>query len=137
MAAVSNRVAVLAGVVSGPNELADALKMLNQDVPQLVSCTTAGVKARMSHLPAPAAETRHGDVPAASGKTTPIRSAVAVAKAPRLPVAGILTAPYPCVVLTDGSRCLEGARIGGLVLERITAEELVFRSGSDVLRWRP
>lgn len=136
-AAVTNRVAVLEGVVSGPNELADALKMLNQDVPQLVSCTTAGVKARMSELPAPAAETRQGDVPEASGKTTPIRSAVAVAKAPRLPVAGILTAPYPCVVLTDGSRCLEGARIGGLVLERITAEELVFRVGGDVLRWRP
>ena len=137
VAAVTNRVAVIEGTVSGPNELAEALRMLSQDVPQLVSCTTAEVKASMAELPASAPAVQREKPSVGSGSPTSVRPALSVAKTPRLPVAGILTVPYPCVVLTDGSRCLEGTRIGGLVLERITAEELVFRSGNDVLRWRP
>lgn len=128
---VTNRVAVLEGVVSGPGELATILKMLNQDVPQLASCVTTGVSSSLSGDLAGAPVARA----AARGNSS---ASTPAAFAPHLPVAGILTSPYPCVVLMDGSRCLEGAHIGGLVLEKIDEEELVFVSVEGaVLKWRP
>lgn len=135
---VTNRVAEIAGLVTGPQELSNVLAMLNQEVPQLVACRTGGVRAGAVPPPSGVAPTERPvteswDVPA----QTVARKRPLSPSAPKLPVAGILTTPYPCVVLTDGSRCLEGARIGGLVLERITAEELVFRAGETKLEWRP
>ena len=132
---VTNRVAELSGPVTGPQELANVLSMLNQDVPQLVACKTEGVRYGAVGLPL---NSGSDEWPAASDapREAPRKSALSTS-APKLPVAGILTTPYPCVVLTDGSRCLEGARIGGLVLERINAEELVFRAGETELKWRP
>ena len=141
---VTNRVAEIAGLVTGPQELSTVLSMLNQEVPQLVACRTGGVKAGFVPSPKRIAGAEQAEIPVAvaEGRSAPPRAAAARKKtlapsAPNLPVAGILTTPYPCVVLTDGSRCLEGARIGGLVLERITAEELVFRAGETKLEWRP
>ena len=132
---VTNRVAEIAGSVTGPQELANVLSMLDQDVPQLVACRTGGVGYGAVALPLNSAS---GESLAAAdaSREAPRKSALSQS-APKLPVAGILTTPYPCVVLTDGSRCLEGARIGGLVLERITAEELVFLAGETELKWRP
>ena len=141
---VTNRVAEIAGLVTGPQELSTVLSMLNQEVPQLVACRTGGVKAGFVPPPKRIAGAEQAEIPVAvaEGRSAPPRAAAARKKplepsAPKLPVAGILTTPYPCVVLMDGSRCLEGARIGGLVLERITAEELVFRAGETKLEWRP
>ena len=141
---VTNRVAEIAGLVTGPQELSTVLAMLNQEVPQLVACRTGGVKAGFVPPPKRIAGAEQAEIPVAvaEGRSAPPRAAAARKKplepsAPKLPVAGILTTPYPCVVLMDGSRCLEGARIGGLVLERITAEELVFRAGETELKWRP
>ena len=132
---VTNRVAEIAGPVTGPQELATVLSMLNQDVPQLVACRTGGVKVGAAVIARSAAQGEAvGDLIAPQA-VAPKR--VLAPSAPKLPVAGILTTPYPCVVLTDGSRCLEGARIGGFVLERIDAEELVFRAGETELKWRP
>lgn len=137
VASVTNRVAAIEGAVTGPAELANVLRMLNQDVPQLVSCETSRVRAQAAEIPVPQTAEKAAGSPAAAPKPTAARAVAPMASMPNLPVAGILTKPYPCVVLVDGSRCLEGARIGRLVLERISAEELVFRSGSDVVRWRP
>lgn len=135
---VTNRVAEIAGLVTGPQELSNVLAMLNQEVPQLVACRTGGVRAgavmpprNVATAERPVLDDRDAS-PQAVARKRPLSPS-----APKLPVAGILTTPYPCVVLTDGSRCLEGARIGGLVLERITAEELVFRAGETKLEWRP
>ena len=136
VATVTNRVAALEGAVRGPAELANVLKLLNQDVPQLVSCETSRVRASAPELLAPQTAENAAGSPAAS-KPGAARAVASGASTPNLPIAGILTKPYPCVVLVDGSRCLEGARIGRLVLERISAEELVFRSGASVLRWKP
>lgn len=137
VASVSNRVAKIEGAVTGPAQLANVLKALNQDVPQLVSCETSGVRAAIVAEEAPAKAVAQDGTPASVAKKA-VRAVQPTAPvAPKMPVAGILTTPYPCVVLTDGSRCLEGSRIGGLVLKRITAEELVFGSGESELKWRP
>lgn len=131
---VTNRVAEISGPVTGPQELAKVLSMLNQDVPQLVACKTEGVRYGAVALPT---NSEPGEWPAVADASREAPRKSALSSAPKLPVAGILTKPYPCVVLTDGSRCLEGARIGGMVLERISAEELVFRAGETELKWRP
>ena len=137
VASVSNRVAKIEGTVTGPAQLANVLKALNQEVPQLVSCETSGVRAAIVAEEAPAKAVAQDGTPAPVAKKA-VRAVQPTAPvAPKMPVAGILTTPYPCVVLTDGSRCLEGSRIGGLVLKRITAEELVFGSGESELKWRP
>ena len=136
---VTNRVAEIAGLVTGPQELSTVLAMLNQEVPQLVACKTGGVRAGAA-VPPKGGGAAQTEIPVVDGREAPravARKKTLAPSAPKLPVAGILTTPYPCVVLTDGSRCLEGARIGGLVLERITAEELVFRAGETKLEWRP
>lgn len=137
---VTNRVAEIAGLVTGPQELSTVLAMLNQEVPQLVACKTDGVRAGAAVPPKGGGAAAQTEMPVVDGREAPrvvARKKTLAPSAPNLPVAGILTTPYPCVVLTDGSRCLEGARIGGLVLERITAEELVFRAGETKLEWRP
>ena len=137
VASVTNRVAKIEGTVTGPAQLANVLKALNQDVPQLVSCETSGVRATIVAEEPSAESGTQGGMFAPVAKKTVRAAQPAAPVAPKMPVAGILTAPYPCVVLTDGSRCLEGARIGGLVLKRITAEELVFKAGEAELKWRP
>ena len=138
VASVTNRVAKIEGSVTGPAQLANVLKALNQDVPQLVSCETSGVRAAIVAEEAPAKAVAQDGTPApVAKKAVRVAAKPAAPVAPKMPVAGILTTPYPCVVLTDGSRCLEGSRIGGLVLKRITAEELVFGSGESELKWRP
>lgn len=54
-----------------------------------------------------------------------------------VPVAGILTRPYPCVVLTNGGRLIEGAKISGLEVIRIEAERVVFGFKEKRVRWEP
>ena len=53
------------------------------------------------------------------------------------PIAGILTAPYPCVVMRDGQRVMEGAQIGTAVLVKIEADRLVMRDGGSECEWKP
>lgn len=53
------------------------------------------------------------------------------------PIAGILTAPYPCVVMRDGHRVMEGALIGTAVLVKIEADRLVMKDGDSEFEWKP
>ena len=56
---------------------------------------------------------------------------------PSLPVVGVMTVPYPCLVTQDGSRLFEGADFQGYVIEKITEEKVVLRKGEERLDWRP
>lgn len=53
------------------------------------------------------------------------------------PVAGILSVPYPCVVLKNGVRCVQGASIGNAVIEEIKADRLVLRENGKTFEWIP
>lgn len=53
------------------------------------------------------------------------------------PVAGVLTRPYPCIVLHDGHRIVEGGQLGAYTVERISAAEIVLRRGEGRTRWNP
>jgi hypothetical protein len=58
-------------------------------------------------------------------------------KNPEMPVAGILTVPYPCLVLNDGTRAMEGARFGDYVIEKIEADRVIVRQADGTFEWRP
>lgn len=132
VAEVTNRVVVLSGEVKGPGALEKALRALGDDVPQLVTCDTTAV--RLSSRIVTSAE---ADAEAGGEAAEEEVQATKAEKARNFPVAGILTSPYPCVVLTDGSRCLEGSVVGGFTLKKISAEELVFESAGQEVVWRP
>ena len=53
------------------------------------------------------------------------------------PVAGILTRPYPCVVLRDGHRIVEGGQLGSYTVVRIAADALELKQGGGKANWKP
>ena len=58
-------------------------------------------------------------------------------KTPLLPVCGILTKPYPCLVMRDGSRVLEGAPLGENIILKIEADAVVVTNSMGRFTWRP
>jgi len=56
---------------------------------------------------------------------------------PDYPVAGILTVPYPCVVLRNGTRCTIGAQLGEAVIEKIEADCITLQENGRQITWRP
>lgn len=53
------------------------------------------------------------------------------------PVAGVLTRPYPCVVLRDGHRIVEGGQLGSYTVVRIEADALELKQGTGKTSWEP
>ena len=144
---VSNRVLTVSGEIPSAAALAYVLKALDEDVPKLERCDTSRVRTPAVVVADPVAK----DETPVRAETPSLPAPMPVAPAPvevrvvekpavpayDFPVAGILVAPYPCVVLKDGRRCMEGAVIGGARLKSIRAEELVFEGAAGELRWRP
>ncbi len=126
VADVTNRVAVLAGRALDPAFLSATIEALRADVPRLAGVDTAAVTLD-SPLSAPARPA------VAGGDARPAR-----AQRPRLPLRSILLQPYPCIVLQDGQRLLEGAEVGGYKISRITFDRIVFRNeAGEELEWTP
>ena len=61
----------------------------------------------------------------------------AAAPVSQLPVVGILTSPFPCLVLRNGARVMEGAEFSGYVVSKITEDMVLLKHGDTVLEWRP
>lgn len=134
--AASNRVVTLAGYAPTASALEKAVRALNQDVPGIDRLETKAV--RVGGLPPPKAgeERRVFDEPTPEQKSGVARG-VKADPAKDLPIAGILTVPYPCVVLRGGMRVAEGAQIGGVTVERIESGRLVLRNGATTFEWKP
>lgn len=124
--AASNRVVTLTGRIPTSAALEKAVRALNADVKGIARLVTDGVSVG-GPLP-----TSTADEPA----TAPKRRA-AKPSAPDYPIAGILTAPYPCVVLRNGTRLTEGASLGTAVLVTIAADKLTLKDGGTVIEWKP
>ena len=125
--AVTNRVAVLEGAcVNG----AALERCLTQEVPKLARIDSEGVRRSMADalgLPSEAVDAQ---------KILDARTAGA-AKTPELPVCGILTKPYPCLVTKNGSRILEGAPLGDWTVSKIEADAVVLENATGRFTWRP
>jgi hypothetical protein len=74
-----------------------------------------------------------------AGEASPLKrkNAAKCTAAPKMPIAGILTVPYPCLVLNDGTRAMEGARFGEFTIEKIKPDSITVRGADGTFEWRP
>ena len=134
--AATNRVLSIAGTSPSPFALKRILESLSADLPKLRDIDATGVAYGM----VPGNEkSEEGD---GDDGETPIgvfhaRRRTSKAKEPSLPVCGILTAPYPCLVMRDGSRVLEGAALGGNVIVKIEADAVTVTNAMGRFTWKP
>jgi len=130
---VKNRRLTISGALPSKAKLEGVLRALSADVPGLGSVDASAVKVggvavRQAADQEPVLD-ETGEVAAPRvKKATPQRE---------LPVAGILTMPYRCVVMRGGARCTEGAIIGGAKLVKIEADCLTFEESGRTFAWKP
>ena len=138
VAAATNRVVVITGVSRSPGALKKTLESLNADMPRLRNVDVGGVRFDASLVCAePASEV--SDPP---GKSVAPARRTASKKptkpsTPALPVCGILTTPYPCLVMRDGRRILEGAAIGENTIVKIEADYVVVTNSLGRFELKP
>ena len=131
--AATNRVLSIAGTSSSPFALKRILESLNADLPKLRDIDATGVTYGM--VPGDEEiENDDGEMPI--GVTRARRRATKLNE-PSLPVCGILTTPYPCLVMRDGSRVLEGASLGGNVIVKIEADAVTVTNATGRFTWKP
>ena len=135
--AATNRVVSIAGSSRSPLLLKKTLEALNADLPKLRNVDTSGVV--ISPLMARTDGDGAGDGEQADGifpTRTPRRTSKKTAS-PTLPVCGILTTPYPCLVMRDGRRIMEGAAIGDCVIVEIGADSVTLTNSTGRFTWKP
>ena len=131
--AVTNRVLVLSGTAMA---LRRALEALAADLPKLRGVDVSGVALAARNAEAGLQEPP--DARRAPGAVTVARRAPGKSAAsPALPVCGILTTPYPCLVLKSGARVMEGAPIGDSVILRIDADSVTLTNSAGRFTWKP
>ena len=134
VASATNRVLSIYGVSGSPESLRLALEALSADLPKLRNVDVSGVKFGV----VPSHETTGGGSEYAQpGAPAAPRLAPKKASTPSLPVCGILTKPYPCLVMRDGTRVMEGAALGGNVILRIDADEVTVTNSMGKFVWKP
>ena len=135
--AASNGVVTIVGHAPDAAALERALRTLDAEVKGIVRVEASGVKVGGAPVARQEEPTKVPFV-AEPVKSSAPRAVPPVRKPVRdYPIAGILTAPYPCVVMRDGQRVMEGALIGTAVLVKIEADRLVMRDGGSEFEWKP
>ena len=143
LARLDGRKVFLSGSVASRRALEGVLRALGEDVPKVAGADCSGVKVGEARL-AGAGKDAEGDGSAVTVYDVPKMKKnprgglpAAGTSSPEMPVAGILTVPYPCLVLSDGTRAMEGARFGGYVIEKIEADCVRVRHAGGTFEWRP
>ena len=128
VAAATNRVVALSGKA---RRIRRALEALAADMPKLRNVDVSDVTL----LNGAVAEDESEEVAPA-----PAVQRIAPKKAepkPSLPVCGILTTPYPCLVLRSGARIHEGASFGDSVVLKIEADAVTVTNATGKFVWKP
>ena len=137
--AATNRVLSIAGISPSSAALTKTLEALNADLPKLRNVDVKGVRLAVAND----GETEDAETddaspfpvsrPASGGR----RAVKAKKHQPTFPVCGILTTPYPCLVMQDGRRILEGASVGESVVLKITADSVTITNANGRFTWKP
>ena len=159
VASAKDRELVLSGRVKDTATMRHVLEALNNDVKYIekVDCSQVEIIPQVADaqvraivvakrgddaaekeagpVEPPAKEDENKDA-AVKGESEPpvTQSSIALA---RLPIVGVVTTPYPYLVLRNGSRVVEGAEFNGYVISKIGADVILLRKGDDTLEWRP
>jgi len=134
VAVATNRALSIVGRSPSAVALKKTLESLNADIPRLRWVDVSGVVvggAGQAHVPMDDGWDRG---PVASRAASIVTKKKFVSN---LPVCGILTTPYPCIITRDGRRYLEGASIGDSVIMRIEADSVVLTNSSGRITWKP
>ena len=126
----ANRHLALAGTLDGPVALRRMLEAIQADVPfaESVDCSQVVLPAVAAAATPAVAESE----PESGVAPSPVAPVL-----PKLPVVGVLMTPYPCLVMRDGSRVLEGTDFHGFIVSKITADTVLLRQGDITLEWKP
>jgi hypothetical protein len=132
--AASNRRLELSGELKSLKAVQRMLEAIQADMPlvESVDCSHVTVPAEVAAVVVAKQEVAAVPEPP---KTEPKDSAPEVL--PRLPVVGVLMTPYPCLVMRDGSRVLEGAEFHGFIVSKISNDAVELRKGETVWEWKP
>ncbi len=135
--AATNRVVSIAGSSRSPLLLKKTLEALNADLPKLRNVDASGVvisplMARPDGDGAGDGEQAEGILPTRTPRRTSKKPA-----SPTLPVCGILTTPYPCLVMRDGRRIMEGATVADSVIVEIGADSVTLTNSTGRFTWKP
>lgn len=129
VAEATNRVLTLSGTAPDAAWLTATLDAFSRDLPYLDRVVCDGVRWASGPL------SPDGD--GTAGAATPALAAAAAAKTPVHPICGILATPYPCLVLRNGQRILEGGMLGDAVVERIEPDGITLATPNGRMAWHP
>lgn len=136
----TNRIIALSGFSPGASSLRATLEAIRADVPNVrnVDCTRVmlGESNGIAEV-AEAADSITAKSAVKGVKTARVRRDKRKSSAPKMPVVGVMTVPYPCIVLKDGSRVTEGAEFGGFIIDRIGADTIRVKGPEGAFEWRP
>lgn len=132
VAGTTNRVLVLTGTAGN---LRRTLEALASDLPKLRDVDCAGVASAANNIASGYATSDVGQAGAISvSRDSRLASS---SSTPSLPVCGILTTPYPCLVLKSGARVLEGAPFGDSIVMKIEADAVTLTNSTGRIVWKP
>ena len=134
VASATNRVLSVVGASASAAALKRTLEALNSDLPKLSKVDVAGVRfgtvAMREIMGGAVPDTPADDVDA---PPMPVRKPAA----PSFPVCGILTKPYPCLVMRSGARVLEGAPFGDGTILKIDVDSVIISNSAGRVTWKP
>ena len=127
-----NRRLAVEGHIADAASLKMVVEAVSSDVPRLEAMDCS----RVVLDPSARAVVRQ-DVAVAAAPEKAAKRANARKKALSLPVCGILTTPYPCIVTRSGTRILEGGDIGGSTVIGIAADSITVTNSTGRFVWKP
>ena len=140
----SNRVISIAGTVRSSETLGRVLKALSSDMPKLKDVDVSGVVVSAAAAPIAGEIAEQEGLSAGTENPAPRKAEARKAEmrknasgAPDLPVCGILTTPYPCLVMRNGTRIMEGASIGESVILKIESDAVTVTNSTGRFIWKP
>lgn len=143
-----NRQLALSGQLKDVEELQRILAAIKADIPHIEKIDCSKVEVEPPPVPAaaprapvqPEVRTKPENADVEEDKEEQVRRAKQAAEAAvlsKLPVVGILTSPFPCLVLRNGARVMEGAEFNGFIVSEISEDKVLLKNGDEVLEWRP
>ncbi len=134
----ADRRLALAGTLPDAAALHRMLKAIQADVAFVESVDCKQITIPAAVAPPQPVVVQPAATAAGSAETEPATPPPAPAMATqRLPIVGVLMTPYPCLVMRNGTRVVEGAEFNGFTVDKITEDTVVLRQGETVLEWKP